>query len=88
MVAGVDYAGVLSGGVAYTLQVVAQRHTPAAEAALIVSLESVFAALAGAMMLQERLDLPALCGCALILLSVIMVEIGPLFQHLHSPSEG
>jgi len=74
------YAGVLSGGVAYTLQVVAQRHTPAAEAALIVSLESVFAAIAGAILLQERLTLMALVGCALILLSVVMVEVGPIFR--------
>jgi len=77
----VAYAGVLSGGVAYSLQVVAQRYTPAAEAALIVSLESVFAALAGAVFLKERFDLPALSGCALILLSVILVEIGPLVRH-------
>ena len=71
------YAGVLSGGVAYTLQIVAQRHTPAAEAALIMCLESVFAALAGALMLHERLTLPATLGCALILLGVVVVETGP-----------
>ncbi len=52
------YTGLMSGGVAYTLQIVAQRHTPPAEAALIMSLESVFAALAGAALLSERLTLP------------------------------
>lgn len=71
------YAGLLSGGVAYTLQIVAQKHTPPAEAALIMSLESVFAALAGAVMLGERLTLVASLGCVLILLGVVLVEAGP-----------
>ena len=55
----------------------AQKHTPPAEAALIMSLESVFAALAGAVMLGDRLTLPAALGCALILLGVVLVETGP-----------
>ncbi|HEX7964829.1 MAG TPA: DMT family transporter [Gammaproteobacteria bacterium] len=71
------YAGLLSGGVAYTLQIVAQKHTPPAEAALIMSLESVFAALAGAVMLHERLTPLAAAGCGLILLGVVLVETGP-----------
>ncbi|HEU5398750.1 MAG TPA: DMT family transporter [Gammaproteobacteria bacterium] len=71
------YAGVLSGGVAYTLGVLAQKHTPPAEAALIMCLESVFAALAGAVMLHERLTLAATTGCLLILLGVVLVEVGP-----------
>ncbi len=73
------YAGVLSSGVAYTLQIIAQRHTPAPEAALIMSLESVFAALAGALILSERLTPLAAVGCGLILLGVGLVELGPLF---------
>ena len=72
------YAGLLSGAVAYTLGVIAQKHTPAAEAALIMCLESVFAALAGAVMLHERLTLPATLGCGLILLGVVLVETGPM----------
>ncbi|HEY1991179.1 MAG TPA: DMT family transporter [Gammaproteobacteria bacterium] len=72
------YAGLLSGGVAYTLGVIAQKHTPAAEAALIMCLESVFAALAGAVMLHERLTLLAATGCGLILLGVVLVEAGPM----------
>ena len=71
------YAGVLSGGIAYTLGVLAQKHTPPAEAALIMCLESVFAALAGAVMLHERLTLAASVGCVLILLGVVLVETGP-----------
>jgi drug/metabolite transporter (DMT)-like permease len=72
------YAGLLSGGVAYTLGIVAQRYTPPAEASLIMCLESVFAALAGAVMLHERLTLTATLGCGLILLGVVMVEVGPM----------
>jgi drug/metabolite transporter (DMT)-like permease len=71
------YAGIASGGIAYTLQIVAQRHTPAAEAALIMSLESVFAAIAGAIMLDERLTPLAACGCVLILVGAVMVEVAP-----------
>lgn len=71
------YAGILSGGLAFTLSVLAQKHTPPAEAALIMCLESVFAALAGAVMLHERLTVPAAIGCGLILLGVVMVEVGP-----------
>jgi drug/metabolite transporter (DMT)-like permease len=74
----VAYAGLLSGGVGYTLQIVAQRYTPATEAALIMSLESVFAAVAAAVLLGERLTLLATLGCGLILLGVVMVEIVPL----------
>ncbi len=51
------FAGLVSGAIGYTLQIVAQRHTPPAEAALILSMESVFAALAGAIVLGERLTL-------------------------------
>lgn len=71
------YAGGLSGGVAYTLQVLAQQHTPASDSAVILSSESVFAALAGAALLQERLSAPALAGCGLIIIAILLVEFGP-----------
>jgi drug/metabolite transporter (DMT)-like permease len=71
------YAGILSGGLGYTFQIVAQRYTPATEAALIMSMESVFAALAAAVLLGERLTVLAAIGCGLVLLGVIMVEVGP-----------
>jgi drug/metabolite transporter (DMT)-like permease len=74
------YAGVLSGGVAFTLQIVAQRHTPAAEAAIIMSLESLFAALAGAWLLGDRLGPTGLFGCALILAGVLLVQLVPLLR--------
>lgn len=84
------YTGLLSGGVGFTLQIIAQQHTPAAEAALIMSLESIFAATAGAMVFHEHLTLLATLGCALILLGVIVVEVGPVWlqssQHFRAQS--
>jgi drug/metabolite transporter (DMT)-like permease len=71
------YAGVCSGGVAFTIQVVAQRHTPAAEASLLMGLESVFAAAAGALLLGERLTPVGATGCGLILAGAIAVEAYP-----------
>jgi drug/metabolite transporter (DMT)-like permease len=74
------YAGVVSSGIAFTLQVIAQRHTPAAEAALIMSLECVFAALSGAVLLGERLGPEQQMGAALVLVGVVLVEAGPLLR--------
>ncbi len=71
------FAGLVSGAVAYTLQIFAQAHTPPAEAALILSLESVFAALAGAVLLGERLTSLGAVGCALILVGAVSVESVP-----------
>ena len=73
----IAYAGLISGGIGYTLQIVGQRHTPAAEAALIMSMESVFAALAATLLLGERLPFLGAVGCGLILCGVVLVEIGP-----------
>ncbi|MFN3826285.1 MAG: DMT family transporter [Micavibrio sp.] len=76
------YAGLVSGGIAYTLQAVAQQHTPSADAALILASEAVFAAIAGVLLLNERLDMMAWSGCALILLAIVMVEISAYWKHL------
>lgn len=73
------YAGLLSGGVGFTLQIIAQRHTPPAEAAIIMSLECVFAALAGALLLGDQLTLYGGAGCAVILAGVLLVQLAPLF---------
>lgn len=70
------YAGA-AAGIAGGLQVVAQKHTPPAEAGLIMALQCVFAALAGAVFLGDMLTLAAAVGCALILLAVVIVELGP-----------
>lgn len=72
------YAGFI-GGSAFTLQIIAQKHTPASEAALIMSLESVFAALFGILLLGERLNFMAIAGCVLILSGVVLVEMRDVF---------
>jgi drug/metabolite transporter (DMT)-like permease len=69
------YGGLLSVGVAYTLQVVAQRHAPPAHAAVLLSLETVFAALGGALVLGERLPPRGLLGCALMFTGMICSQL-------------
>ncbi|TAL33757.1 MAG: DMT family transporter [Alphaproteobacteria bacterium] len=71
------YAGAISGGIAYTLQVVAQQYTPASDSAVILSGESVFAALTAAVMKGERLTPTGASGCMLIILAILMVQFGP-----------
>ena len=73
------FAGIVSGAIAYTIQIFAQAHTPPAEAALILALEGVFAALAGALLLSERLTAIGAFGCVLILAGAVAAEVGPLF---------
>ncbi|HEY9079192.1 DMT family transporter [Magnetovibrio sp.] len=72
------FSGILSVGLGFTLQVVGQRHTPAADASVILSAETVFAALAGAVLLGEHLGALELGGGALILTGVLAVELLPL----------
>ena len=69
------YAGVLSGSVAYTLQNIGQRHVHPAVASLILSLESVFAVLAGWVVLGQSLSLRELAGCGLVFAAIILAQI-------------
>lgn len=69
------YAGVFSCGVAYTLQIVAQKNTDPAVASLILSLESVFSAIAGWMILGERMSGRELFGCVLVFAAVILAQL-------------
>lgn len=71
------YGGLMSVGVAYTLQVVAQRDARPAPAAIILSLEAVFAALTGWLMLGETLTIQAFIGCALMLVGMIWSQARP-----------
>lgn len=71
------YGGLMSVGVAYTLQVVAQRNANAAHAAIILSLESVFAAIGGFLMLGEVLTVRALIGCGLMLVGMLISQLRP-----------
>ena len=72
------YAGIMSSGVAYTLQIIGQRDTPPAIASLIMSLESVFAVLAGLVVLNEQLTAQETLGCVLVFSAVILAQIPSL----------
>jgi drug/metabolite transporter (DMT)-like permease len=69
------YAGVVSVGIAYTLQVVAQREAHPSHAAIIMSLESVFAVIGGWIVLNESIALRGLIGCALMLAGMILSQL-------------
>ena len=69
------YAGVLSSGVGYTLQVVAQKHAEPTVASLLMSLESVFAVIAGAILLHEVMSPRELLGCVVIFAAVIIAQL-------------
>ena len=69
------YAGLVSVGVAYTLQVVGQKSANPAHAAIILSLESVFAAIGGVWLLDETLSLRAWCGCGLMMAGMLLSQV-------------
>ncbi len=69
------YTGIMSSGVAYTLQIVGQKYTPPTLATLIMSLESVFATLAGWIILHQSMSLPELIGSALVFAGIIIAQI-------------
>lgn len=69
------YAGALSGGVGYTLQTVAQKWTKPSVASLLMSLESVFAVLAGAVILQQIPSVREAAGCILMFISIIIIQL-------------
>ncbi|QIR16171.1 DMT family transporter [Shewanella aestuarii] len=73
--AALAYSGLISVGVGYTLQVVAQKNAHPAHVAIILSLETVFAAIGGIMILGETLDSKALMGCALMLAGMLVSQI-------------
>ena len=69
------YAGILSMGVAYSLQIIGQRHLNPTAASLIMSMESVFAALFGWLLLRETMTAPELAGCVLVFTAVILSQL-------------
>jgi len=72
------YGGALSVGVAYTLQVVAQKKAKPAHAAIILSLEAVFAAIGGWLILGETLRPRAILGCTLMLCGMLLSQLWPM----------
>ncbi|MGL4767256.1 MAG: DMT family transporter [Formosimonas sp.] len=77
LLAPMAYMSLISVGIGFTGQVIAQQFARPAEAAIILSSESVFAALAGATLLNERLTFTGYLGCALIFAGIIAVQIIP-----------
>lgn len=74
------YSGLVAVGIGYTLQVVGQKKAPPAHAAILLSLEAVFAALAGWLMLNETLGSRALMGCALMLSGMLVAQLAPFYR--------
>ena len=74
------YAGVLSGGAAFALQLFGQRNISAAPAAIIMSLEGVVAAIAAWIILSQILDLNNIIGCTLILGGILFSQIAPIYK--------
>ncbi|QKS27642.1 DMT family transporter [Accumulibacter sp.] len=72
------YAGLVSVAIGFTAQVIGQRYAQASDAAIILSAETVFAALFGYLLMGDRLQAGGIAGCALILACIIIVQIAPL----------
>ncbi len=77
------YAGIISGGIGYTLQALGQKFSPSSDAALILSLEAVFAAMFGFLFLQEKATTPQIFGYVLIFSAVVLAQF---FRHGKSES--
>ena len=75
------YAGILSGGAAFVLQLFGQKHIPAAPAAIIMSLEGVFATISAWIILNQILGLGNIIGCFLILSGVLFSQLLPIFEN-------
>ncbi|MEM9331898.1 MAG: DMT family transporter [Pseudomonadota bacterium] len=71
------YAGTIAGGLGFTLQAIGQRYTSESAAAVLISTESLFAALFGALFLGERLQSIGYVGCAMIFAAILIVELMP-----------
>ena len=78
------YAGVLSGGFAFVLQIYAQKNITPAPAAIIFSLEGVFATIAAWFLLNQILDINNLLGCFFILCGVLLSQLLPLVKKRYS----
>ena len=74
------YAGILSGGVAFALQLFGQRNISAAPAAIVMSLEGVVAAIAAWIILNQILELNNIIGCLLILGGILLSQLAPIYE--------
>jgi len=74
------YAGILSGGAAFALQLFGQRNISAAPAAIVMSLEGVVAAIAAWIILNQILELNNIIGCVLILVGILLSQLAPTYE--------
>ena len=74
------YAGILSGGAAFALQIFGQRNISAAPAAIVMSLEGVVAAIAAWVILNQILELNNIIGCLLILGGILLSQLAPIYE--------
>ena len=74
------YAGILSGGAAFALQIFGQRNISVAPAAIVMSLEGVIAAIAAWVILNQILELNNIIGCALILGGILLSQLVPIYE--------
>ena len=79
------YTGILSAGLGYTLQIIAQHKASPAPAAIILSMEGVFATIAAWLLINQTLDLNKIIGCVAIFFGVIIVQLLPCLLYT-SPS--
>ena len=83
----IAYAGIMSVGIAFTMQVVCQKRCSPGPAAILMSLEAVFAALAGYLVLNQTLTSRAMVGCGLILCGVLIVQLAPMRRNLKAATQ-
>ncbi len=69
------YSGIMSCGVAYTLQVIGQKYADPTSASIIMSLESVFAAVSGWIILSQSMSIPQIVGCVLMFAAIVLVQL-------------
>ena len=74
------YAGILSGGAAFALQIFGQKNISAAPAAIVMSLEGVIAAIAAWIILNQILGLNNIIGCSLILGGILLSQLAPIYE--------
>lgn len=82
------YGGIFGVAIGFTLQVVAQKHAIASHAAIILSLEAVFAAIAGAILLNETLHLRGYIGCTLMFAGMLLAQLWPQKPKPGTANEG
>ena len=82
------YVGILSNAVAYTLQMFGQKYLDVSSATLIMSLESVFAALSGWIVLHETMSFVEITGCVLIAFAIVYAQVGKAPVEKSSKSAG